>query len=139
MKLHHKLILHAIIGHLVLSVILFFGLYFVINRYFENALLQRSKSEVQSIFEVLYQGMLKGYNKEELDKIVESFNRENVKVALEVSEKNHKEIPSQELISKRKGEIIYKYFITAKEECLKCHQVQKGQILGTLEIRKFFF
>ncbi|MFN3505806.1 MAG: hypothetical protein ACK4Y7_06365, partial [Caldimicrobium sp.] len=139
MKLHQKLFIHAFLGHLIISIILFIILYFVTSSYFEKTLTQRSKSEARAIFKNLYQGMLKGYSKEELDKIVENFNRENVKVVLEIPKIIKRDQASQEeFISKLKGGVHYKYYLVAKDECLKCHQVEKGQILGILEIRMYF-
>lgn len=140
MKLHQKLFIHALFGHLIISFILYFVISYTAKSYFENFLLQNSERESRVIFDTLYIGMLKGFNQRELDGILKNFQRDSsLIVNLVISDLNQKEVPLEEKeMIKKKGEITYRYFLKAKEKCLQCHQVKRDTLLGILEIKSSY-
>jgi hypothetical protein len=73
MKLHQKILIHALLGHLLLFTILGAVLFLGIKQIIETELIRQSRATANAIFNNLYQGMLKGFTKKELDALVSGF------------------------------------------------------------------
>ncbi len=139
MKLHHKILIHSLLGHILVvslvGLIIFFGTLSLLER----ELYKLSESEARGIFHSLYQGMLKGYHKEELNAFIEGFQGEGKEVRLY----RRQDIPRGMLESLREGfhyvkkdrQLSFMYLLKADERCIKCHFKSKiGDVLGLLEI-----
>ena len=82
MKLHQKILIHALFGHLFLFTFLAALLYLGIKQTLETELFKQSQATANAIFNNLYQGMLKGSTKKELDALVSGFNQNDQRVVL---------------------------------------------------------
>lgn len=136
MKLHHRLIIHAIFGHLLLSLILYFLLSAAITYHLEKLLITRSERKAEGLFLTLYQEMLKGAQEQDLLRIIKNFQYEEFKVILYYGQNLPKDTleTNERIISKERGKITYRYLLRANEKCVKCHQVALNSILGIIEI-----
>lgn len=75
MKLHQKILIHALLGHLLLFTFLGALLYLGIKQTLETKLIKETQATANAIFNNLYQGMLKGFTKKELDALVLGFKQ----------------------------------------------------------------
>jgi len=75
MKLHQKILIHALLGHLLLFTFLGALLYLGIKQTLETKLIKETRATANAIFNNLYQGMLKGFTKKELDALVLGFKQ----------------------------------------------------------------
>jgi len=75
MKLHQKILIHALFGHLLLFTFLGALLYLGIKQTLETELIKETRATANAIFNNLYQGMLKGFTKKELDALVLGFKQ----------------------------------------------------------------
>ncbi len=136
MRLHQKLLIHALLGHFLLVVIFYIFLFSFLKIYLEKSLISRSQIEAKALFSSLYQGMLKGFTREELENFLRVFQTDKLRVSLE-EPLEIKEIPlDKEYVITKKGDILYiRYYITAKKNCLNCHRgIKEGDLIGALVI-----
>jgi len=82
MKLHQKISIHALLGCLLLFTFLGAVLYLGIKQTIETELIKQSRATANAIFNNLYQGMLKGFTKKELDALVSGFQQNDQRVVL---------------------------------------------------------
>ena len=82
MKLHQKILIHALLGHLLLFTFLGAILFLGIKQTIETELVKQSRATANAIFNNLYQGMLRGFTKEELDDLVSGFKQNDLWVVL---------------------------------------------------------
>jgi len=139
MKLHQKILIHALLGHLFLFTFLGAVLYLGIKQVLETELIKQSRATANAIFNNLYQGMLKGFTKKELDALVSGFHQNDQMVVLHLEkgtlERALRELKEKGEVVKGRGYITYRYPIMASSVCLSCHKVKEGDILALLEIR----
>jgi hypothetical protein len=84
MKLHQKILIHALLGHLLLFTFLGAVLFLGIKQIIETELIRQSRATANAIFNNLYQGMLKGFTKKELDALVSGFKQNDQWVFLQL-------------------------------------------------------
>lgn len=84
MKIHQKILIHALLGHLLLFTFLGAVLYLGIKQTIETELIRQSQATANAIFNNLYQGMLKGFTKKELDDWVLGFKQNDQRVVLDI-------------------------------------------------------
>jgi diguanylate cyclase (GGDEF)-like protein len=139
MKLHQKILIHSLLGHLLLFSFLGALLYLGIKQTIETELIRQSQATANAIFNNLYQGMLKGFTKKELDALVLGFKQNDQRVVLHLEkgtlERALRELKEKGEVVKGRGYITYRYPIMASSGCLSCHKVKEGDILALLEIR----
>jgi diguanylate cyclase (GGDEF)-like protein len=139
MKLHQKILIHSLLGHLLLFSFLGALLYLGIKQTIETELIRQSQATANAIFNNLYQGMLKGFTKKELDALVLGFKQNDQRVVLHLEkgtlERALRELKEKGEVVKGRGYITYRYPIMASSVCLSCHKVKEGDILALLEIR----
>lgn len=136
MRLLHKLLLHALFGHLILSALLYGFFFFFSKSYLERTLIKRSVDEAEAIFNALYQGMLKGFTREEIEGFLKSFQKETMKVHIEFNLSPNIQVLERDFLIVREGpNLRIKYLLKAKQVCLRCHTgVKEGDLLGILTI-----
>ena len=139
MKLHQKILIHALLGHLLLFTFLGALLYLGIKQTLETELIKETRATANAIFNNLYQGMLKGFTKKELDALVSGFKQQDQRVVLHLEkgtlERALREFKERGEVEKGRGYITYRYPFMASSVCLSCHKVKEGDILALLEIR----
>jgi diguanylate cyclase (GGDEF)-like protein len=139
MKLHQKILIHALLGHLLLFTFLGAVLFLGIKQIIETELIRQSRATANAIFNNLYQGMLKGFTKKELDALVSGFKQNDQMVVLHLErgtlERALRELKEKGEVVEGKGYITYRYPIMASSVCLSCHKVKEGDILALLEVR----
>jgi len=139
MKLHQKILIHALLGHLLLFTFLGALLYLGIKQTLETELIKETRATANAIFNNLYQGMLKGFTKKELDSLVSGFKQQDQMVVLHLEkgtlERALRELKEKGEVEKGRGYVTYRYPIMASSVCLSCHKVKEGDILALLEIR----
>jgi c-di-GMP phosphodiesterase len=156
---YKKLILKIIL----LTLIITLTIGFVYGQYMkkdaiENLTKVDARKTTQLIFQSLYSAMEKGWNREDIEKIIQRVNNieknlsvnvyrtdtvakqfGDIKDSKEARENNSfvkKAIKNQELLNIIDDvSIDYYYPITAKKECLKCHtQAKEKDVLGVINI-----
>lgn len=139
MRLLYKLLLHALFGHLILSALLYGFFFFFSKSYLERVLITRSVDEAEAIFNALYQGMLRGFTKEEIEGFLKGFQKEKAMVDIEFILSPNIQTSEKDFLIAREGENLQiRYFIKAKQACLRCHTgVKEGDLLGILTINNF--
>ena len=139
MKLHQKILIHALLGHLLLFTFLGALLYLGLKQTLETILIKETQATANAIFNNLYQGMLKGFTKKELDALVSGFKQQDQRVVLHLEkgtlERALREFKERGEVEKGRGYITYRYPFMASSVCLSCHKVKEGDILALLEIR----
>jgi diguanylate cyclase (GGDEF)-like protein len=139
MKLHQKILIHALLGHLLLFTFLGAVLFLGIKQTIETELIRQSQATANAIFNNLYQGMLKGFTKKELDALVSGFKQNDQRVVLHLErgtlERALRELKEKGEVVEGRGYITYRYPIMASSVCLSCHKVKEGDILALLEVR----
>jgi diguanylate cyclase (GGDEF)-like protein len=139
MKLHQKILIHALLGHLLLFTFLGALLFLGLKQTLETELIKQSRATANAIFNNLYQGMLKGFTKKELDALVLGFNQQDQMVVLHLErgtlERALRELKEKGEVEKGRGYTTYRYPFMASSVCLSCHKVKEGDILAFLEIR----
>jgi diguanylate cyclase (GGDEF)-like protein len=142
MKLHQKILIHALLGHLLLFTFLGAVLFLGIKQTIETELIRQSRATANAIFNNLYQGMLKGFTKKELDALVSGFKQNDQRVVLHLEkrtlERALRELKEKGEVVEEKGYITYRYPIMASSVCLSCHKVKEGDILALLEVRSSY-
>jgi len=138
MKLHQKILIHALAGHLILitlvSIFLYVGFLFIIERELSKV----SEVNAKGIFSTLYQAMLRGLHRAELEILISGFQDEGTKVHLytkdEITQEMLSNLKRKNFITKEKT-FIYNYLIKADDRCLKCHfKAKAGDVLALLRI-----
>jgi hypothetical protein len=79
---NQRILIHALLGHLFLFTFLGAVLYLGIKQILETELTKQSRATANAIFNNLYQGMLKGFTKKELDALVLGFKQNDQMVVL---------------------------------------------------------
>lgn len=154
-----KLILKIILITLVLTLtVAFFYAQYMKSDAIETLTKVDAKKTTQLVFQSLYSAMEKGWDRDDLEKIIKRVNEidsnmdvnvyRTQKVALEYGdiprdfEARNSNIMVQQAIKNDEvlnivddSAIDYYYPIEAKQECLKCHtQAQTGDVLGVINI-----
>ncbi|HRF57476.1 MAG TPA: diguanylate cyclase, partial [Campylobacterales bacterium] len=156
---YKELIIRMVIVSLALSVV--FGIIasiYLKNRAVNEMARNDAKKTSELVFQGLYSVMAKGWNKDDLQSVIERLNKiepnmtvnvyrsENVatqfgdikrdKIAREMDSDIKRALKGEELLLTRKDETIrYLYPIYVKEECLACHIGSKvGEINGVIDI-----
>ena len=156
---YKELIIRMVIVSLALSIV--FGIIasiYLKNRAVNEMARNDAKKTSELVFQGLYSAMAKGWNKDDLQSIVERLNKiepnmtvniyrsEGVaaqfgdirrdKVAREMDPDIKRALKGEELLMTREDETIrYLYPIYVKDECLTCHISSKvGEINGVIDI-----
>ena len=156
---YKKLILKIIV--LTLSITLSVG--FIYAQFMKEDAIEKltevdAKKTTQLVFQSLYSAMEKGWDRSDLDKIIQRINNIDESMVVNVyrtnevakehgdivkdleARQNHplvkRTINNKESLNIVNDESIdYYYPIIAKQECLKCHtQTQEGNVLGVINI-----
>jgi len=117
-----------------------------------------AKKTTQLVFQSLYSAMEKGWNRDDLDKIIQRINnidesmivnvyrthevaKEHGDISKDLEARQNHPLVKRTINNKESLNIVndqsidYYYPITAKQECLKCHtQTQEGNVLGVINI-----
>ncbi|NPA39282.1 MAG: bifunctional diguanylate cyclase/phosphodiesterase [Thermodesulfobacteria bacterium] len=148
MKLSHKLVISALIAHLILIGIfsIIFPFYFsrcLKTHYFGHL---REKSKV--IFLAIYEGLKKGWTGKDIEELLKSYKKEGIKVTIYNLKFLQKHPDLAKKLSLRKELMltnkpyIFRYFyaLSAQSRCLKCHSgINRGDLLGALEVDVSYF
>ncbi len=136
MKVYHRMLLHALLGHILISLLIFGVIFFFFKSAMEKQFLQTARKELPGIFKALYLGMQLGFNREELEKLLNGFQREGVELRLLEKKDLPKFDEGKEEITRRetKNAIEVIFHFRAKKDCLACHKgIKEGEILGALQ------
>jgi c-di-GMP phosphodiesterase len=156
---YKELIIRMVVISLLLSIVLgVIASFYLKNRAVNEMARNDAKKTSELVFQGLYSAMAKGWNKDDLQSIIERLNKiepnmtvniyrsdavaaqfgdiKRDKVARSMDEDVKSAMRGQELLLNRSDETIrYLYPIFVKDECLACHITSKvGDINGVIDI-----